>query len=178
MPFPTSTDATPCKHGHLSTRDRRGKCHECLRTRSRKRYAKDLEKSREKNRTRAREKRGDWRRAYERKYYHANPQRYMLKSAVDRAKKLGFACTITEADIVIPEFCPLLGLKLQRGTGKQRAASPSLDKIIPSLGYVPGNVWVISHRANELKRDATLEELQMLAYNFAKAVRKFPWEKV
>lgn len=177
MSFPTSTDTTPCKHGHIAGRDKRGKCYECLRIRSRRRYAKDIEKSREKNRVRARNKRGDWRRAYERKHYHANPQRYMLKSAADRAKKYGFACTITEADIVVPEFCPLLGLRLERGTGKQHAASPSLDKIRPELGYVPGNIWVISHRANELKRDAGLEELQTLVDNLAKTYLVFPWGK-
>jgi len=94
----------------------------------------------------------------------------MLKSAISRAKKLGFACTITEQDIFIPETCPLLGMRLERGIGKQHAASPSLDRIIPTLGYVPGNVWVISHRANELKRDATLQEIQMLAANLARKI--------
>ena len=176
MPFPTSTAAKPCKHGHVAGRDKRGKCYECLRIRSRRRYAKDIEKSREKGRVRGRNKRGDQRRAYERKIYHENPQRYMLKSAKDRARKLGFVCTITEKDIVIPEFCPLLGLKLERGVGKQHAASPSLDKIRPGLGYVPGNVWVISHRANELKRDASLQELQELVANLAKTYITFPWE--
>lgn len=170
MPFPTSTATRPCKHGHVSTRDRRGKCHVCLRIRARRRYAKDLEKSREKGRIRAHTRRGPQRRAYERKIYHKNPARYMLKSAINRARQLGFICTITECDIVIPEFCPLLGLKLERGTGKQQAASPSLDRIIPTCGYVPGNVWVISHRANELKRDATLQELRMLVNNLARYI--------
>lgn len=61
-------------------------------------------------------------------------------------------------------------MRLERGIGKQHAASPSLDRIIPTLGYVPGNVWVISHRANELKRDATLQEIQMLAANLARKI--------
>lgn len=37
--------------------------------------------------------------------------------------------------------------------------SPSLDKFKPALGYMPGNIAVISFRANQLKGDATLEEL-------------------
>ena len=36
--------------------------------------------------------------------------------------------------------------------------SPSLDRIVPELGYVKGNIRVISNRANHLKSDATLEE--------------------
>ena len=41
-------------------------------------------------------------------------------------------------------------------------ASPSLDQIVPGLGYVKGNVQVISHRANTLKSDGTLEEFKKL----------------
>jgi len=44
-----------------------------------------------------------------------------------------------------------------------RRTSPTLDRFIPELGYIPGNVDIISHRANALKSNATLEEVQMLA---------------
>jgi hypothetical protein len=40
--------------------------------------------------------------------------------------------------------------------------SPSLDRIDPSRGYIPGNVQVISNRANLLKRDGTLREIVLL----------------
>ena len=43
--------------------------------------------------------------------------------------------------------------------------SPTIDKLIPSLGYTKGNVWVISRRANMIKSDATLEELELLVGN-------------
>jgi hypothetical protein len=33
---------------------------------------------------------------------------------------------------------------------------------VPSLGYVRGNVEVISWRANSLKRDGTLDEMEKL----------------
>ncbi len=39
---------------------------------------------------------------------------------------------------------------------------PTLDRIIPSRGYVRGNIAVISFRANFLKRDATLDELRKI----------------
>ena len=41
-------------------------------------------------------------------------------------------------------------------------SSPSLDRIIPSLGYVKGNIRVISFRANTLKNNATLSELELI----------------
>ena len=37
--------------------------------------------------------------------------------------------------------------------------SPSLDKIIPSKGYVEGNVAWISFKANAIKNDANSEEI-------------------
>lgn len=42
-------------------------------------------------------------------------------------------------------------------------ASPSVDRINPHLGYVPGNVQVISYKANSMKRNCTMEELLMFA---------------
>jgi hypothetical protein len=53
-------------------------------------------------------------------------------------------------------------VSLKRGVGKFDSCSPSLDRIVPELGYVKGNVRVISDRANRIKRDATLEELRAI----------------
>ena len=91
----------------------------------------------------------------------------MLQRAMWRARKGGYACTITVEDILIPEFCPLLGIRLERSSGRHAPGSPSLDKIKPELGYVPGNVRVISHRANTIKHNATLEELRTLTERLA-----------
>ena len=87
----------------------------------------------------------------------------LLYSARYRAKIGGFPCTITEADIVVPTHCPILGIELVRGEGQSSEASPTLDKINPALGYVPGNVQVISYRANSMKRDASADELRRFA---------------
>ncbi|MHB8563307.1 MAG: hypothetical protein ACYDDA_05035 [Acidiferrobacteraceae bacterium] len=65
-------------------------------------------------------------------------------------------------DIIIPKTCPLLGIALERKPGVQAGSTPSLDRIDSSLGYVKGNVWVISWRANHIKTDASLEELKQL----------------
>lgn len=65
-------------------------------------------------------------------------------------------------DIIIPEFCPVLGLKLQKSDiqGNPLPSSPSVDRIFPDKGYVKGNIAIISFRANRIKNDATKEELQ------------------
>ena len=83
-----------------------------------------------------------------------------------RAQDQDVPFSITHEDIVIPEFCPVLGIKLshaQKDDGGFYDASPTLDKFIPTLGYVPGNVAVISMKANRLKSDGTTEELRAVA---------------
>jgi hypothetical protein len=89
-----------------------------------------------------------------------DPRGRMLSSARERAKTKGVPCTITKDDIIMPDVCPILGLPLQVNDTKAGPNSPSLDEIRPGLGYVPDNVQVISHRANVLKNNATVEELE------------------
>lgn len=62
----------------------------------------------------------------------------------------------------IPALCPVLGVPLQVGGSGGNEYSPSLDRLVPALGYTPENVRVISKRANRLKQDATLDELRRL----------------
>ena len=94
----------------------------------------------------------------------------MLSSAHTRARKRGIPFTITADDISIPSHCPVLGLPLEQGAGDR---APSLDRIKPSLGYVPGNVIVISSRANRIKNDATPLELYAIAEFFLDLDRDF-----
>lgn len=98
----------------------------------------------------------------ERKYYDTFLARYLLTTARKRAKENGIECTIKESDILVPELCPILHVKLGRSRGAFDKSSPSLDRIDSSKGYVPGNVRVISWYANKLKNDITLEEAKRL----------------
>ena len=90
-------------------------------------------------------------------------QTLMFKHAKGRAEKQGIPFTIVEKDIPIPEFCPVLGIPLRVGKGKLHAGSPTVDRLIPALGYVPENVAVISHRANTIKNNGTVEEHRAIA---------------
>jgi hypothetical protein len=85
---------------------------------------------------------------------------HLLRQARQRAAKLGIDFDLTLADIVVPERCPALGVELSVGKRHARPHSPSLDRIDPSLGYVRGNVVVVSHRANSIKNDASIDELK------------------
>lgn len=102
------------------------------------------------------------------RYIDLDPRKKMLYAARARANKLGVEFTITVDDIEIPTHCPVLGIPLESRVGQGRSNtyqipnSPSLDRIVNDKGYVPGNIAVISFRANLLKRDATADELQAI----------------
>ena len=95
------------------------------------------------------------------------PAYVMWTSANHRAKVKGVPFSIEPKDIIIPEFCPVFGTKLEVGKcrikGETRANAASLDRIISDLGYVKGNIRVISYRANTMKSDASVEEIKRLA---------------
>jgi hypothetical protein len=95
----------------------------------------------------------------------ANPSRHLFSSAKARAKRLGLAFDLCKEDIVAPEKCPVLGIILSRGVGGFSPTSPSVDRVDSAQGYTKDNIRVISWRANRLKSDATIEELEaILAY--------------
>jgi hypothetical protein len=95
----------------------------------------------------------------QRALYKKYPTRVLVYEAKKRAKKLGIPCTIVPEDLVIPEFCPVLGIPIiPYNTENNRDSCPSLDRINLNYGYIPENVCVMSYRANRLKNDGTLDE--------------------
>lgn len=91
-----------------------------------------------------------------------NPEKYLLKAARKRAKEKNLPFNIKIEDIIIPKVCPIFGFPLECGTISERDNSPSLDRVIPELGYVKGNVNVISFKANTLKRDGHIEDFEKI----------------
>jgi hypothetical protein len=97
------------------------------------------------------------------KEWHFNNLEYSLwykakKRAVDRNMDFD----ISEDDIVIPDTCPVLGIPIHRNATLNSNNCPSLDRIDNTIGYVKGNIRVVSFRANSLKRDATLAEMKKI----------------
>lgn len=86
-----------------------------------------------------------------------------LRSCRARALKHCVPFRLTEADLVMPDVCPVLGLPLRPTSGCSDDNSPTVDRLVPELGYVPGNVAVISHRANSIKHMGTAEEHRRIA---------------
>lgn len=97
----------------------------------------------------------------------------LLRAAKQRAKVKGLEFNIDISDIELPEVCPLLGIPLASSDlRKAQDNSYSIDRIDSSKGYIKGNVWVISRRANIIKNDATFEELELLVNNLRKHYAK------
>lgn len=117
------------------------------------------------------EKRREWgRKSYhKRKNDPENVIKFLWSHAKRRAKVKNVPFTINHADIIVPEYCPIMGWKLT-GRGENIKTSPSIDRIIPELGYVPGNIQVISTQANRMKWDSTKEELELFCHGYLKSL--------
>jgi predicted nucleic acid-binding Zn ribbon protein len=89
-----------------------------------------------------------------------------------RAIKRNIPFDIEIEDIIIPDICPVFNIPIKRGIGSMSNNSPSIDKIIPELGYVKGNVWVISMKANRVKSDLSKEELKLFAKTILNKIRE------
>lgn len=96
----------------------------------------------------------------QREWRESDVARSLFLTAKNRAKFEGIPFDITIEDIIVPEFCPALGLELMMNRCKPGDNSPSLDRLNPSKGYVRGNVAVISFKANTIKSNANLDELR------------------
>jgi hypothetical protein len=165
----------PCKHGHIAHRYTcSGVCSACVSERAKERtyQPRPLE---ERKQTLAR-----WNastKGYQAKlrWKEKDPKNAWACSAAGgariRSKKFGLVCDVDKSYIrsIITDVCPVFGTPFVWYGNNLNALSPSLDRIIPSLGYVKGNVVVISVKANAIKSNATLQEIEMVA-NWLKTV--------
>lgn len=72
---------------------------------------------------------------------------------------------LTEADFDWPECCPALGIRLRYEAQRSRNANdaPTIDRIDSALGYVRGNIQILSRKANRIKNDGSPEEVMRVA---------------
>lgn len=97
--------------------------------------------------------------------------RHKITQAKSRAKKraeargVPFDLSIDYLEAIYPKdsLCPVLKISMIWGSEDCQNNSPSLDRIHPAIGYIPGNVMWISNRANKIKNDATVDELVLVA---------------
>lgn len=99
---------------------------------------------------------------------------FLFHSARKRARRCRREFNITVEDIaaVDTDICLILNIPIKRypqraNTGRnknnQQPDSKSLDRIDASKGYIPGNIRVISWRANALLSNATPSELAAIS---------------
>ena len=83
--------------------------------------------------------------------FKSDTPHWLWSAAKSRARINRLPFTITPDDVKVSTHCPVLGIPLDSRT---RDYTPSLDAVVPELGYVPHNVVVISGRANRIKRQS------------------------
>lgn len=94
--------------------------------------------------------------------------REMFRKKKYNANKLGIEFDIQFGDIDFPEYCPIFGVKLDYFSENGRQENnPTFDRKDPLKGYVTGNVFIVSWRANRIKNDGTAEEHRQI-YNWMK----------
>lgn len=103
-----------------------------------------------------------------RQYRGANPQRSIFNNKKAGAKKTGVKFALVYENVVWNTICPVLGIELNytRNSGLGRHPhpnSPSFDRIDPKKGYTPDNVIIVSHLANTIKSNATVDQLERVA---------------
>ena len=148
-----------------------------------KQYAKEHPEERKANGKRFKANHPGYSKMYRDKEYSRDVKAAWLREAMKRAKERAKRKGIPFDKICIfvdnmPDVCPVLGITLdyspnalqRKDRGKMLQNRPSLDRIIPANGYVQGNVKVISYRANSIKQDATLEELEAV-YDYVRCNR-------
>lgn len=93
-------------------------------------------------------------------------QKYLLTLAKKTSKEKGWECDLELEDIIVPEFCPHCGIKLQSYVGKGNNSrgydAYSIDRKDSTKRYIKGNVQIVCWRYNDLKKNATIEELQLV----------------
>lgn len=100
---------------------------------------------------------------------------YIIRGLKGTAKARGIYFDLTYKDLELPEYCPLLGLKLKYGNtvNYNSPEHSSVDRIDNSKGYIKGNVMVMSKLANSMKNSASLEQLETFSQNCLKLITQY-----
>lgn len=85
-----------------------------------------------------------------------------------RLENLPFDLTYEYLLSIATDECPIFKTPFtwgesKLGKGKTRLDTPQLDRIVPELGYVIGNVAFLSRKANKMKDNGTMQEHYAIA---------------
>lgn len=97
---------------------------------------------------------------------HKTNEELIWDRAKQSAQQRGLEFNLDVEDIIIPEYCPLLNIKLTfKFTSETRDSYYSIDRIDSTKGYIKENIQILSLKANTMKNSATREELLTFAKN-------------
>lgn len=94
----------------------------------------------------------------------------LIMSVKTRAKKRNIEFSLVEQDLIIPKYCPILGIPMITEVGPRLDGYPTVDRIHNDKGYTINNIQIISWRANNLKGAASLDEMIKLG-EYAKQLK-------
>lgn len=95
-----------------------------------------------------------------------NPLIKSISTTRKRAKSKSIRHSIKYEDLLpIPSKCPLLDIPLYYTLNKVTDNTPSIDRIDNDYGYTKDNVWIISNKANRIKSNVSINELELLLQN-------------
>jgi hypothetical protein len=96
------------------------------------------------------------------KIYYQNARSRAIRDNVP------FSLTLQDLMDIATDECPIFKTPFvwgesKMGKGKTRPDTPTLDRILPELGYIKGNVAFLSYRANRIKDNGTMQEHYAIA---------------
>lgn len=101
----------------------------------------------------------------------------LFNQARIRARQKGLPFDLTrewvegELEVAVANGCPYLGIPILLDCGHADPRCPSIDQFNPGAGYTQDNCIIVSYKANAVKRDASLAELELLTSNVARLAR-------
>lgn len=82
-----------------------------------------------------------------------SPETYLHRTAKNRATFLKVPFSLEVSDLKIPEKCPIMGIPLKFNKGQPSKDSITMHRLVPSKGFVKGNISIVSYRAAKYLRD-------------------------
>lgn len=98
-------------------------------------------------------------------------RKYDIPRSLNRIKRAAIKRKIPfdlkKEDIVIPKFCPYLGIPLDKNS-KFSYNKPSVDRIDNSLGYTKDNIQIVSNAINCFKADMPIDVWNIIKKRYFK----------
>lgn len=97
---------------------------------------------------------------------------YMIRNVKYSANRRNLEFNLDFSDLELPEHCPLLNIKLEYANeGDSNSYNhATVDRIDNSKGYIKGNVIVVSRLANNMKNEASFDQLLLFYTNISRLI--------